>query len=269
LSAKNTLDMDGSVNTNPYFWSDDLPTLNEWYLIVAFIHGNGYSAGVNHADTGIYSTDGTKMSGINITDFIFSSNSMTLQQRAYLNYDTVLTDNQFFYNPMIHEVTGSEPSIAEMIHPTNEGATTNIWATNGTDINYNSGKVGIGTVTIPTDYQLAVNGKIIATELKVQLQSQWPDYVFKEAYKLPTIEEVAKHIQEKGHLPNIPSAEEVKNNGIEVGEMNKLLLEKIEELTLYTLGQEEKLKSVKCVNKELLKRLEKVERIVAKSKKEE
>lgn len=63
----------------------------------------------------------------------------------------------------------------------------------------------------------------------------WSDFVFKKEYKLPTLEEVENHIAEKGHLENIPSEEEVLKNGINLGEMNAKLLQKIEELTLYVI----------------------------------
>ncbi len=124
-----------------------------------------------------------------------------------------------------------------------------------------NGNVGIGTTTPNT--KLAVNGNIRAKEIKVET-ANWPDYVFNKNYKLPTLKEVQKHIQEKGHLPNIPSAKEVKTNGIELGEMDKLLLEKIEELTLYILEQEKKLKNQQQTNKELIKRLEKIEHTIIK-----
>ncbi|SFC66629.1 hypothetical protein SAMN04487891_1203 [Flagellimonas taeanensis] len=94
------------------------------------------------------------------------------------------------------------------------------------------GNIGINT-TLP-DAKLAVNGNIHAKEVKVDLVG-WPDYVFKKGYDLPTLEEVEMHIKEKGHLINIPSAKEVEENGIELGEMNMKLLEKIEELTLYII----------------------------------
>ncbi|SFC65906.1 hypothetical protein SAMN04487891_1185 [Flagellimonas taeanensis] len=98
---------------------------------------------------------------------------------------------------------------------------------------YNNGSVAIGTGSTGT-HKLAVEGSIGAREIKVEVGT-WSDYVFKEGYDLPTLEEVERHIKEKGHLINIPSAKEVEANGIELGEMNKLLLEKIEELTLYVL----------------------------------
>nr|WP_299073821.1 hypothetical protein [uncultured Allomuricauda sp.] len=108
------------------------------------------------------------------------------------------------------------------------------------------GIVTIGTVERQSGYKLAVNGKILAKEIKVE--TGWADYVFKEGYNLPTLEEVEKHIQENGHLINIPSAKEVEENGIQLGEMNKLLLEKIEELTLYLI-------ELKKENQEIKKQL--------------
>ncbi len=105
-------------------------------------------------------------------------------------------------------------------------------------IKANDGNVGIGTKT--PDAKLAVNGDIHAKEVKLDLVG-WPDYVFEEDYELSSLTEVEQHIQEKGHLPNIPSATEIEKNGAKLGEINKKLLEKIEELTLYTIAQEKKL----------------------------
>ena len=95
-----------------------------------------------------------------------------------------------------------------------------------------NGNVGIG-VTTPSN-KLEVNGTIHSKEVKVDMLG-WSDFVFKKGYNLPTLEEVERHIAEKGHLENIPSEEEVLKNGIRVGEMNAKLLQKIEELTLYMI----------------------------------
>ena len=97
-----------------------------------------------------------------------------------------------------------------------------------------SGNVGIGTVDTK-GYKLAVAGNMIAESVKVKLQGAWPDYVFDESYKLPSLRETEAHIKEKGHLPGIPSVADVKANGIDLGDMNAKLLEKIEELTLHLI----------------------------------
>jgi hypothetical protein len=101
-----------------------------------------------------------------------------------------------------------------------------------------NGGVGIGITSgtsIPLGYMLAVDGKIISEELKVQLSGGWPDYVFDKGYKLPSLSELRQFITENRHLPNIPSAAQVEQQGIEVGDMQKRMMEKIEELTLYIL----------------------------------
>ncbi|WP_278353467.1 cell wall anchor protein [Chryseobacterium gleum] len=85
------------------------------------------------------------------------------------------------------------------------------------------------------------DGKIKAKEVEVKA-NVWADYVFKKEYQLRSLEDVEKHINEKGHLPNIPTAQEVLENGINVADMNSKLLEKIEELTLYSIEQNKQLK---------------------------
>ncbi len=113
------------------------------------------------------------------------------------------------------------------------GGGTSVWSEANTTASYN-GEVAIGRATVPNGYKLAVEGHVRAREVRVD-QENWPDYVFKEGYDLPTLEEIQEHIQEKGHLPNIPSATEVEANGVQLGEMDRLLLEKIEQLTLYVI----------------------------------
>ncbi len=105
---------------------------------------------------------------------------------------------------------------------------------------FSTGKVGIGTSTNIGPHQLAVEGSIGAREIKVQL-GQWADFVFESDYNLPNLKEVENYIQKNGHLQNIPSAKEVALNGINLGEMNAKLLQKIEELTLYTIEQEKRI----------------------------
>ncbi|MFH6966173.1 hypothetical protein [Flavobacterium sp. FlaQc-28] len=100
------------------------------------------------------------------------------------------------------------------------------------------GNVGIG-VKSPTN-KLDVNGAIHSKEVKVDMNG-WSDFVFKKEYNLPTLEQVEKHITEKGHLENIPSEKEVLKDGINLGEMNAKLLQKIEEMTLYMIEMNKKI----------------------------
>ena len=101
------------------------------------------------------------------------------------------------------------------------------------------GNIGIGTLA-PTE-KLAVNGKIRAKEIKVENRN-WPDFVFTKTYILTTLEETEAHIKANGHLPGIPSAEEVKVNGVDLGDMNAKLLQKIEELTLHLIEMDKSFK---------------------------
>lgn len=107
-----------------------------------------------------------------------------------------------------------------------------------------NGNVGIGTTT--PDTKLAVNGTIHTKEVKVDLLAPMvPDYVFAPAYKLKTLEEVEKFIQENNHLPEIPSAAEFEKNGLMLAEMNMSLLKKMEEMTLYMIEQNKEIKLLK------------------------
>ncbi|KZS41506.1 hypothetical protein AWE51_21090 [Aquimarina aggregata] len=114
----------------------------------------------------------------------------------------------------------------------------------------NNGRVGIGT-TAP-DAKLSVKGKIHAEEVKIDLSVPAPDYVFKKDYDLLTIAQVQQHIKEKGHLPNIPSAKVLETEGVDLGLMNMKLLEKIEELTLYTIQQQEEITELKTMVKKII-----------------
>lgn len=151
------------------------------------------------------------------------------------NYDTYL---QFLTNP--NSTGGNAPQIRLHI--------------NG------DGNVGIG-ITNPQN-KLDVNGTIHSQEVKVDMNG-WSDFVFKKDYNLPTLAEVEIYINEKGHLENIPSEKDVLKNGINLGEMNAKLLQKIEELTMYSIQQAKEIKTLKEENKsfkELSERLSKIER---------
>ncbi|UOY08626.1 hypothetical protein L0P88_08740 [Muricauda sp. SCSIO 64092] len=115
-------------------------------------------------------------------------------------------------------------------------------------------KAGIGIHA--SDFKRTPKGNIHAQAIKVNLSLPGLDDVFKESYDLKSPEEVQNHIQQHGHLPNIPSAQEVEENGIQLGEMNKLLLEKIAELTLYTIQQQKEIYNYQKNVGQLVEKLE-------------
>jgi hypothetical protein len=126
----------------------------------------------------------------------------------------------------------------------------------GMHMGVNGGNVGIGT-TAPT-HKLSVKGTIRAQEIVVD-NTNWADYVFEEDYRLAPLAEVESHIKAKGHLPGIPSAAEVAEHGVSMGDMQAKLLSKVEELTLHLIAQEKKLEAVTTENAVLRERVQKLE----------
>ncbi len=133
---------------------------------------------------------------------------------------------------------------------------------NGTGTNYFGGNIAIGTYD-PKGYRLAVNGAAIFTKVVVK-PYPWPDYVFNKGYRLRPLSEVEQYIQQHHHLPEVPAADEVEKNGVEVGNNQAVLLKKIEELTLYVIEQQknqqktdQRLGALEKENKQLKKLLHK------------
>jgi hypothetical protein len=109
----------------------------------------------------------------------------------------------------------------------------------------NNGNMAIGGEDFATGYLLSVNGDVICEELRVELVADWPDYVFREEYDLMTLPELDRFIKQNGHLPEVPPAEEIEDGGFEVGEMQKLMMKKIEELSLYVIQQQQEIEELK------------------------
>jgi hypothetical protein len=123
---------------------------------------------------------------------------------------------------------------------------------------YITGNVGIGTQNT-FGYKLAVNGTIGAKKVIVETTGVWPDYVFEGEYKLHTLKELENYITTNKHLPEIPTAQEIQENGQDLGEMNVKLLQKVEELTLYIIEQQkhiEEIRETQQQDKEIVKNLQ-------------
>jgi len=118
------------------------------------------------------------------------------------------------------------------------------------------GYVGVGT-TSPKN-KLEVAGTIRAEEVIVEAQP-WADYVFEDGYDLLTLNQVEKHIEQHGHLPGVPSSEDVESEGVSLGDTQRILLEKIEEMTLYIIDQNKRMEEKDRQIENLLSRMEAVE----------
>ncbi len=126
------------------------------------------------------------------------------------------------------------------------------------------GNVGIGTTQ--TDAKLTVNGTVHTKEVKVDLNVPGPDYVFEPNYDLKPLAEIETYIKENKHLPEVPSAKEMEKNGVQLGEMNMLLLKKVEELTLYSIEQNKKLNEQQELIQELIKEMKQLKTDTKKTK---
>lgn len=109
---------------------------------------------------------------------------------------------------------------------------------------YIDGNMAIGG-DFSSGYKLSVAGKMICEELRVNLQADWPDYVFTDNYNLMPVNELENYIEDNGHLPNVPPASEMEKSGLEVGETQRMMMEKIEELTLYIIELKNEIEELK------------------------
>ena len=175
--------------------------------------GQGFAIGVNGGNSSF------EIAGSNHTAFFRGSVGIGTTSPTYkLDVNGALNATEIRLN-------------GEIFNPT-------VWTQSGADINYLQGTVGIGTATVPTGYRLAVDGNIMAEEIQIQLSHTWPDYVFEEDYDLKPLSEVEAFVKANKHLPEVPSAKEVASEGQRLGEMNAILLKKVEELTLYLIRQQ-------------------------------
>jgi hypothetical protein len=127
--------------------------------------------------------------------------------------------------------------------------------------NYLNTQVNIGynpRQLVGGGYLMTVDGDILAEGITIQNSGSWPDYVFEEDYALRSLEDVDAFVRENKHLPGVPSAKEVED-GVSVGEMQRVLLEKVEELTLYVIEQDKELESMRTENESLKARISEIE----------
>ena len=120
--------------------------------------------------------------------------------------------------------------------------------------------MGIGTGDTH-GYMLAVNGDIHTKKVVVDLIN-WPDYVFKPTYNLKPLSEVKTYIDLNHHLPEIPSEKEIADKGVDLGEINKLLVKKVEELTLYLIEEHKQVKNEQETNQSQQAQIDELKKLV-------
>jgi hypothetical protein len=110
---------------------------------------------------------------------------------------------------------------------------------------FNTGQVCIGCIELVDKYKFAVEGGIAARSLRITQANPWADYVFDKKYQLKPLDEVEKYIQQNHHLPDMPSAATVAEEGIDVADIQSKMLSKIEELTLYVIELKKEVEALK------------------------
>ncbi len=198
------------------------------------IGGNNYGLGLYNSANDYYGSIGTTTNG----NLIIKSTYGTTQFSP-ITGTTVTPSKDVLFNP-------PTSSFQLLTFPGNVG----INVDSATAKFHVDGNVMIGSGAPANGYKLSVDGKIIAEEIKVQLNASWPDYVFEKKYPLKSISNLESYINANKHLPNIPSAKEMEKDGITVGDMQTRMMEKIEELTLYIIDLQKQIDLLKSKQKE-------------------
>ncbi|MDQ0966765.1 hypothetical protein QFZ20_002168 [Flavobacterium sp. W4I14] len=233
---------------------DDNSYSNSQKIIVKIFGGSWFSDSNGETTYYISNRDGISVKQISLGSYSQSR----LKLKAYKNG----TNIDFYIAPSQSEYTSFAVTSFSFGNGINErfiDITIRSTVPTGTDISSSinivpimmtdeSGNVGLGTST-PNE-KLAVNGKIRAREIKVEA-GNWPDYVFEERYNVGTLEGLESYIKMNKHLPGMPTAKEIAENGLELGEMVRLQQQKIEELTLHLIDKDKALKKVEVENTQL------------------
>jgi len=225
-----------------YVGTINAPTsdLGNYYKLKVDVFGGAWESDTN-GETTYYIANRNGLSVNQVTLGSSNGNSFTLkayQSGTSTNFYIVTTGARYkAFSIKSFLLSSGTPANQLVTLSTTTTAPANEIALNVIPVMYTdlNGNLGLNTLTPDPAYRLSVNGKIRAKEIRVE--TGWADYVFGKDYQLPSLETLKTYIDQNHHLPEIPSEQEVAKNGISLGEMNKLLMKKVEELTLYLIQQ--------------------------------
>lgn len=262
-----TSDFIGTINSNPLnFKTDNLDRM----IILA--NGNLGLGTTNptaalHLVTGVGTNQTPPIIKLDRNDGTNQSALLTvgLSSNGFTNFSGMGGGTAYF---KVEDPYGNTPQ-PDMAFSTNNIAPQLIIKNNGTiglgtnspsaGLDVQNGTVRIGNVNTPNGYKLYVEQGILTEKVKVAVASSlaWADYVFANDYKLKPLAEVEAFIKENKHLPNVPSANELVNEGIDLGKMQATQMEKIEELTLYIIEMKKEIETLKNQNALLTSKISK------------
>lgn len=185
----------------------------------------------------------TKAGNNNGTGRVIIGNITTTDNKLHIHSDANLNSSI-----MLSTTSPNNRAIIKFKNDNNQihVGSDNIMKFAATSYSFTTGKVGIGCVNNMNDFALAVQGGVVSTKVSVLDIDTWPDFVFGNNYKLMNLYELEQYINTNRHLPEVPSAEEVSASGIDLGEMNALLLQKVEELTLHIIELQKQIDELKA-----------------------
>lgn len=239
----------GEKNTFVGTYSGALNTIGKWNVALGHNAARTNTIGGQNTSVGVHAGYANVSGNENVSLGIFSGTTNTSGSKNTFLGTRAGMYNQGSNNVFLGYNAGANESTSNKLYIANTDTSSPLvfgdFSSNELVVN---GALGIDTQSFVDSgdnmvYKLSVAGNVRAHGVKVY--TDWADFVFEKGYNLMPLEEVEAYIKEHGHLKDIPSAEEVEENGIEVGEMNKLLLQKIEELTLYTIELKKEVEALK------------------------
>lgn len=185
----------------------------------------------------------TKAGNNNGTGRVIIGNITTTDNKLHIHSDANLNSSI-----MLSTTSPNNRAIIKFKNDNNQihVGSDNIMKFDATSYSFTTGKVGIGCVNNMNDFALAVQGGVVCAKMSVLDIDSWPDFVFGNNYKLMNLYELEQYINTNQHLPDVPAAQEVSANGIDLGEMNAILLQKVEELTLHIIELQKQIDELKA-----------------------